>query len=98
MAEGNQLVVPDEAGRDINSFEILRVWVANKAQHVSLRVGVWKDPFAWGIMLADLAGHIANAFAQEMHLDRQDALQRIRRGFEAELDLPTDTPTGSIVP
>jgi hypothetical protein len=59
MSEKDELVIPGEAKRDVNSFEVLRVWIANNGQHVSLKVGVWKDPTAWGIMLADLAGHIA---------------------------------------
>ena len=28
---------------------------------VDLRSGAWEDPFAWGIVLADLARHIVNA-------------------------------------
>ncbi len=62
MSENDQLLIPSTAETDPDSFEVLRVWVANKAQHVSLRVGIWDDPMAWGIMLADLAGHIANSY------------------------------------
>jgi hypothetical protein len=49
MADSDQLLVPEAAKQDPKSFELLRVWVANKAQHVSLRTAVWKDPAAWGI-------------------------------------------------
>ena len=59
MADSDQLLIPDAAKKDPKSFELLRVWVANKGQHVSLRAGVWKDPAAWGLMLADLARHVA---------------------------------------
>jgi hypothetical protein len=38
-----------------------RVWIAKEDQHVSLCAGAWKDPAPWGVVLADLAGHIANA-------------------------------------
>jgi hypothetical protein len=48
---------PPAASRDKASFELLRVWVAEQGQHVSLRSGAWEDPFAWGIVLADLARH-----------------------------------------
>jgi hypothetical protein len=59
MAQNDQLLIPEAAKRDQKSFELIRVWVAENSQHVSLRAGVWKDP-AWGIMLADLARHIAS--------------------------------------
>ncbi|OLC85311.1 MAG: DUF5076 domain-containing protein [Acidobacteria bacterium 13_1_40CM_2_60_7] len=97
MGQKDQLMIPDVARQDGKSFEVLRVWIAQKGQHVSLRTGVWEDPFAWGIMLADLAGHIANSFAQSARLDRQEVLQKIRMGFDVEMNSPTDTPTGSIM-
>ena len=64
MAENDQLIVPGAAKADAQSFELLRVWVANKGQHVSLRGGVWNDPAAWGLMLADLARHIVNSYGK----------------------------------
>jgi hypothetical protein len=94
MADNDQLLIPDTAKTDPKSFEILRVWIANRGQQVSLRVGVWRDPAAWGIMLADLAKHIANSYAQDMALDRLKTLQRIKAAFDAELAKPTDDPTG----
>jgi hypothetical protein len=97
MADSDQLLVPDAAKTDPNSFELLRVWVANKGQHVSLRSGVWKDPAAWGIMLADLARHVANSYEQDAGLDQLKALQRIKAGLDAELGSPTDQPSGHIV-
>ena len=94
MAETDYLVVPEEAKADCNSFELLRIWIANNSQHVSLRVGVWKDPAAWGIMLSDLAKHIAHSYEQDCALDRVQTLQRIKAAFDVEMDSPTDTPSG----
>jgi Domain of unknown function (DUF5076) len=48
MADRDQLLIPDAAKTDPKSFELLRVWIANKGQQVSLRAGVWKDPAPWG--------------------------------------------------
>jgi len=84
VAESDQLVIPNEATRDSKSFEVLRVWIANKGQHVSLRTGVWQDPAAWGIMLSDLMRHIANADHENEGLDITKTLERIRAGFDAE--------------
>ena len=96
MAQGDQLQIPDPAKHDPRSFELLRVWVANKGQHVSLRAGVWKDPAAWGVMLSDLMRHIANAYQQDQGLDLATTLQRIKAGLDAELSSPTDRPSGHI--
>ena len=85
MAQNDQLLLPEAAKTDPQSFELLRVWIANKGQHVSLRTGVWEDPAAWGIMLADLASHIVNAYDQDEALDRQKTLQRIKAAFDTEL-------------
>ena len=94
MAQSDQLLIPDAAKTDPKSFELLRVWVANKGQHVSLRVGVWSEPAAWGIMLADLAKHIVNSYEKDAALDRLKVLQRIKAAFDTELANATDEPTG----
>jgi hypothetical protein len=57
-----------------------------------LRVGVWKDPANWGIMLADLVRHIVNSYEQDEALDRLKALQRIKAALDAEMAAPTDQP------
>jgi hypothetical protein len=94
MNGNNQLVIPAEATRDTQAVEVLRVWLANGQQYVSLRTGVWGDPAAWGIMLADLARHVANSYHQSSGLDTIASLRRIRQGFEVELTSPTDQPAG----
>jgi len=94
MAEGNQLDIPDAALQDPASFELLRVWIANKGQHVSLRTAVWNDPFSYGIMLCDLMKHIANAYHQNEGRDWLETFQRIKTGMDAELASATDRPTG----
>ncbi len=91
------LDLPPAAKRDRASFEVLRVWIAEHGQHVSLRSGTWDDPFAWGIVLADLARHIANAHAiQNPEVDKDAFLDRLLEGFEAEITNPTDEPEGEV--
>lgn len=89
---------PPAASRDKASFELLRVWVAEAGQHVSLRPGAWEDPFAWGIVLADLARHIVEAEALEgKDIDKEAFLARLLEGFQAEIESPTDEPEGQII-
>jgi hypothetical protein len=97
MAADKILELPAAAQRDKASFEVLRVWIAEQGQHVSIRSGAWEDPFAWGIVLADLARHIANAHQiQNEKLDKDAFLDRLLEGFEAEIDNPTDEPEGEV--
>ena len=92
------LDIPPVAQRDKQSFELLRVWIAESGQHVSLRSGVWDDPAYWGVMLADLARHIVEAHTlADDTLDGEDFLERLRQGFENEMDSSTDEATGEII-
>jgi hypothetical protein len=96
MAQSDQLRVPEAARTDAKSFELLRVWIAHQDQHISLRVGVWKDPEAWGMMLADLARHIASAFEQSEKRDALEVLARVKAAFETEMETPTDEIRGEL--
>jgi hypothetical protein len=97
MPPTKHLDIPPAAARDHASFEVLRVWIAEQGQHVSIRSGAWEDPFAWGIVLADLARHIALAH----HLQHPDSdtgifVERLLEGFHAEIENPTDEPEGEV--
>ena len=97
MPPTKHLDIPPAASRDKASFEVLRVWIAEQGQHVSIRSGAWEDPFAWGIVLADLARHIALAHQmQGSKVDPEAFLARLLEGFEAEIEDPTDEPEGEI--
>jgi Domain of unknown function (DUF5076) len=85
MSNLDHLSIPEAAGSDPAAFELLRVWVAHNEQHVSLKTGVWDDPAAWGIMLADLARHVAEAYKQDEGRDVAATLGRIKAGIDAEL-------------
>ena len=97
MASQKFLDVPPAAQRDKASFEVMRVWIAEQGQHVSIQSGAWEDPFAWGIVLADLARHIALAHQMQNPKVDQDAfMERLLEGFQAEIENPTDEPEGEI--
>lgn len=95
--EHRMLPVPEAATEDPRSKEMVRAWIAQGALHVSLSVGVWDDAGAWGILLADICRHVANAAAESEGKDREETVRRIRELFDAELDRPTDEPEGRFV-
>jgi hypothetical protein len=90
------LPVPPAAQTDAKAIELLRVWAANGQQHVSLATNLWPDPAAWGIMLVDLAKHVAAAYQQTSGKGFESVLNRIKEGFDAEWLAATDKPFGSL--
>ncbi len=92
MHHSQELPVPLAAKSDQSARELLRVWAANGQQEIVLAADTWNDPAAWGIMLVDLARHIANAYNQRSpEYQYENALARIKSGFDTEWEEPTDT-------
>ncbi len=91
-----ELDIPIKSKADKMAVEITRVWAAGGAMEVSLRVATQKDPAAWGIILVDLAKHIANTYQQADGRNHAEVLARIRAGLDAEWSSATDVPTGKI--
>lgn len=92
-----QLPIPEPASHDGRARELARIWATGGEQHVSLATELWEDPAAWGIMLVDLAKHVANAYEHNRGDDRQSVLKRLKMGFDAEWDFETDKPTGRLM-
>jgi uncharacterized protein DUF5076 len=94
VIEKGSLSIPPSVESDPNALEVARVWVSRGTQQVILRVEAWDDPAAWGILLADLARHVANAYEPLDAAARARALERVVSGLDAELSAPTDAPSG----
>jgi hypothetical protein len=92
-----ELLVPPAAKNDPKAVELVRVWAADGNQHVSILPEVWDDPATWGILLVDLARHVANFYVQERGMDREAVLARIKTLFEAEWDSATSEVIGKAV-
>ncbi len=91
-----ELPIPNPARDDPTSAEILRIWLSQGEQHVTLRHEISDDPGAWGLLLVDVARHVSNAYAQSEGADPKEVLNRIKWGFDAEWDNPTDQARGSV--
>ena len=90
----SELPIPGPAREDPTSAEILRIWLSQGRQHVTLRHEIAEDPGAWGLLLVDVARHVSNAYAQTEGADPNEILERIKWGFDAEWNNPTDQPQG----
>jgi Domain of unknown function (DUF5076) len=86
-----ELEAPPIASSNSQAVEVLRVWAApGQPQQLTLRT-TWKDAGAWGLLLADVARHAANAYANEGQ-NKAEVLRKIRRLLDAEFSRPTDNP------
>jgi hypothetical protein len=92
-----ELDIPPIAASDPKGLELARIWAAGGRQHVILRPDLWSDPTAWGLMLVDLARHVANAYEETGKGNREKVLAQNRHGFEIEWDHPTDETTGAMM-
>jgi len=91
MVTFDALHVPPTA-LEHGGVEVLRAAIVEGGLHVSLR-RAFDDPQA----IADVARHAARIFAKETKLSEDEALERIRAMFDAEMDAPTDPGTTSAI-
>jgi hypothetical protein len=91
------MAMPVESGTAPNHdfAEVLSTRLAPDGSVIVKLQPVWDDPLAWGLLLVDLARHAARAYGQLEVCS--EALARIRQGFDAEWDNPTDQPRGGLV-
>lgn len=86
-----ELRVPADIIDNPQSSELLRVWtVSDGGNTFVLRPDILSDPAEWGLILVDVAKHAALALSQHSGLEPGAVLQRIREGFDAEWEHPTD--------
>lgn len=82
---------------------MIRVWLANDQQHVSLNIGFWEDRgvderSCWGILIADMVHHIANAHLEQYGHDVTDTIERIKASFLEQIVDLTPERIGGFVP
>lgn len=96
--------IPDAALKDENAVEMIRVWVAGQKLHCSLKIGMYeeggmnfKEGTAWGIILADVTRHVAQAMENLYSYNQQETIRDIQVSFLKELGKPTSEATGQFV-
>jgi hypothetical protein len=91
----NELSIPPMAAAEPDAVEFIRAWNVGDDMHVSLNYAAWKRPEMWGIALADIVQHFANACEKGQGWPRQDIVRMVTEALGAELDNPTDRPKGN---
>jgi len=79
-----QLDLPQGVTRTPNADEVLRVFInADKNMDLTFARG-FNDAATWGVLLADVARHLANGYA-DLGDNPVQTLQRIRDAFNDDL-------------
>lgn len=97
------LAIPPTAQRDEDSIQMISGWIAERGLHCSLNVGMWwgqgqNEPTAWGIMLADIIRHVANALQDENGSDPTETALQIVESLWVEFKDPTSDAQGGFHP
>ena len=91
-AKPKELAVPFAAHEAKEASELLRAWIVDNGLHVSLQRG-FDDPAVWGVLLTDVARHVARAYEKEGLCSADEALEQIKAMLDAEWDGATDAGT-----
>ena len=93
-----ELPPPPDALSDPNALEMVRGWIINGNLQASVAAWVWQEnPVIWGRLLADIAGHLADAIATEKGLERDDVFQQIADSVRHHLAIPPDDLSGEFI-
>jgi Domain of unknown function (DUF5076) len=93
MAEHpNQIELPPNARDNEDAAEILRAWIVGGGLEVSLWPA-FDEPEVWGVLLVDIARHVARMYADRGDVSEEQALAAVRKMFDAEWNRPTDLGT-----
>ncbi|PZQ14943.1 MAG: DUF5076 domain-containing protein [Ancylobacter novellus] len=94
-AAPKELAIPFAAHEAEEANEVLRAWIIDHGLHVSLQRG-FEDPAVWGVLLSDIARHVAKIFETEGVCSDEEAREAIKATLDAEWDAPRESTTQAI--
>jgi hypothetical protein len=93
MEHPNSLQIPQGAFQSTDAKEVLRARIVDEGLHVSLNPTVFEHAEVFGVLLSDVAHHIAKAREAEGLDEANDTIDAIRRVFVRETWQPSDQGT-----
>ncbi|BCW89152.1 hypothetical protein sos41_23080 [Alphaproteobacteria bacterium SO-S41] len=97
--KSRELKAPPAAASDPDSAEVLRAWIVNRGLQVSLQpMAFGPEGHVWGMLLVDIARHVARAIHAETGTAEMTTLHKIKEMLDAEWDNATDPGTTEKAP
>ncbi|MEP3889692.1 MAG: DUF5076 domain-containing protein [Hellea sp.] len=93
-ADIHALAIPPAVYDASHAVELVRFWVADGIDHVSLRIDAASteseqssEPHTWGVILADIAKHAVNAITQSTFDEntKEQIFAQLEQGFAERL-------------
>lgn len=97
VVKPKELQVPVEVTGEPDAWEIARIWKTSEGQTVLLSPANRWGPEEWGVMLSDLAQHVANSKNLNKGTDKADFLKKLKKQLDKEWQSPTDTMEGRLM-
>jgi hypothetical protein len=92
-----ELDIPDGVPEAQQAVELIRAWVADGALMVTINGETLGDRLQdWGRLLAQIGHHVANSAALSGHKSEVQALEEIRKGFDAMLPVSGPKASGKV--
>jgi hypothetical protein len=93
----DQLQIPDGVLSDPEAFEIMRLWAAHEALHVTLNSDLSGGAADFGELLSDLFEHAARMFSERDGQSLEHCREVMLRDFLERVGAPTDSIEGAII-
>ena len=81
----HQLTLPEGLEDENESVEIIRMFIGDSDSLISL-YDFCGEPRQWGMVLADLANHVADMYSQLDHGTQQDILKEVKKGYSGRME------------
>ena len=91
----HELPLPPDALRH-GGEEVLRAFVVEGELHLNVRHS-FERPAIWGVLLVDVARHVARMYSREGSVLRDQALDEIYKSFQAEWSSPDDHDSTDVI-
>jgi hypothetical protein len=84
MSESYQAlqIPPTAVGK--GGLEVLRTAIVDDNVHVTLRP-VFRDPVAWGLLLAQVVRNVGRAYAEKNGADAEQVIAQVRKALDEDL-------------
>jgi Domain of unknown function (DUF5076) len=94
-----ELLRPPATEQAHHATELVRAWIVDKDLHCSLNVGSLgeNENIVWGILLSDVARHVANAIERDKGVPANETLTQIASSFDFEIRTPTAEVKGNFI-
>ena len=86
----NELTAPPAIAGNPEAVELVRAWIVNNGLQCTLNVGGFGESelATWGLILSDIARHVAGAHQQMNGSDATENLKIIAANFHTEMETP----------